>query len=315
MEARPVHHRCRADVCPARPRQAFVVLFRLYVRRLDARRRRATNWSRSARPISASPTRSCCRSTASSAATPPTGSARCARCVHEPDQGLVLEVAFEGLQRSTRHKSGLAMRFPRINRLRWDKPPGRGRPAGAAGDHARAYRTRAAVVTASAARPSARPNCAGAGMGDLARADRHRERGLHDRPSVATKLSPFPGFAERLADRRRGRRRRLAGYALVLYPPRSCSPDFIPSQLLPISAGAASGRFCWRRLSDAARRRRAGRCVSKFTSTTPARLRATKNRATGFSVGTTTIMTIMAMLCASRSRLVRKPGASAAPAK
>jgi len=44
--------------------------------------------------------------------------------VHEPDQGLVLEVAFEGLQRSSRHKSGIAMRFPRINRLRWDKPPG-----------------------------------------------------------------------------------------------------------------------------------------------------------------------------------------------
>jgi DNA ligase 1 len=44
--------------------------------------------------------------------------------VHEHDKGLVLEVAFEGLQRSTRHKSGLAMRFPRVNRLRWDKPPG-----------------------------------------------------------------------------------------------------------------------------------------------------------------------------------------------
>ena len=43
---------------------------------------------------------------------------------HEPKLGLVLEVAFEGLQRSTRHKSGIAMRFPRINRLRWDKPPG-----------------------------------------------------------------------------------------------------------------------------------------------------------------------------------------------
>ncbi|MBR1201227.1 MULTISPECIES: ATP-dependent DNA ligase [unclassified Bradyrhizobium] len=43
--------------------------------------------------------------------------------VHEPDQGLVLEVAFEGLQRSPRHKSGVAMRFPRISRLRWDKPP------------------------------------------------------------------------------------------------------------------------------------------------------------------------------------------------
>ena len=43
--------------------------------------------------------------------------------VHEREQGLVFEVAFEGLQRSTRHKSGLAMRFPRISRLRWDKPP------------------------------------------------------------------------------------------------------------------------------------------------------------------------------------------------
>jgi DNA ligase-1 len=42
---------------------------------------------------------------------------------HEADAGLVLEVAFEGLQRSTRHKSGIAMRFPRINRLRWDKQP------------------------------------------------------------------------------------------------------------------------------------------------------------------------------------------------
>ncbi len=38
------------------------------------------------------------------------------------DFGLVLEVAFEGLQRSTRHKSGVAMRFPRISRIRWDKP-------------------------------------------------------------------------------------------------------------------------------------------------------------------------------------------------
>ncbi len=35
---------------------------------------------------------------------------------------LVLEVAFEGLQASPRHKSGIAMRFPRIHRIRWDKP-------------------------------------------------------------------------------------------------------------------------------------------------------------------------------------------------
>ncbi|MFN3764443.1 MAG: cisplatin damage response ATP-dependent DNA ligase [Aliihoeflea sp.] len=42
----------------------------------------------------------------------------------EPDHGLVIEVAFEGLNRSTRHKSGVAMRFPRVSRLRWDKPAG-----------------------------------------------------------------------------------------------------------------------------------------------------------------------------------------------
>ena len=36
--------------------------------------------------------------------------------------GLVFEVAFEGLQRSARHKSGVAMRFPRISRIRWGKP-------------------------------------------------------------------------------------------------------------------------------------------------------------------------------------------------
>lgn len=42
---------------------------------------------------------------------------------HEAGTGLVLEIAFEGLQHSTRHKSGLAMRFPRISRIRWDKPP------------------------------------------------------------------------------------------------------------------------------------------------------------------------------------------------
>jgi len=42
--------------------------------------------------------------------------------VRAVDQELVLEVAFEGLQRSPRHKSGIAMRFPRISRIRWDKP-------------------------------------------------------------------------------------------------------------------------------------------------------------------------------------------------
>ncbi|OWV96955.1 cisplatin damage response ATP-dependent DNA ligase [Rhizobium sp. R693] len=40
----------------------------------------------------------------------------------DKDFGFVVEVAFEGINRSTRHKSGVAMRFPRISRLRPDKP-------------------------------------------------------------------------------------------------------------------------------------------------------------------------------------------------
>lgn len=41
----------------------------------------------------------------------------------EPDHGFVVEVAFEGINFSSRHKSGVAMRFPRISRLRTDKLP------------------------------------------------------------------------------------------------------------------------------------------------------------------------------------------------
>jgi DNA ligase-1 len=36
---------------------------------------------------------------------------------------LVFEIAFEGIQPSKRHKSGVAVRFPRIARWRRDKPP------------------------------------------------------------------------------------------------------------------------------------------------------------------------------------------------
>ncbi len=35
---------------------------------------------------------------------------------------LVLEIAFDSIHKSTRHKSGVAMRFPRVHRIRWDKP-------------------------------------------------------------------------------------------------------------------------------------------------------------------------------------------------
>jgi DNA ligase-1 len=42
--------------------------------------------------------------------------------VREVERGLVLEIAFDAAQLSNRHKSGVALRFPRVARLRWDKP-------------------------------------------------------------------------------------------------------------------------------------------------------------------------------------------------
>jgi DNA ligase-1 len=42
--------------------------------------------------------------------------------VRETDRSLVFEVAFDSVHGSKRHKSGVAMRFPRISRIRADKP-------------------------------------------------------------------------------------------------------------------------------------------------------------------------------------------------
>ncbi len=42
--------------------------------------------------------------------------------VREVERAMVLEVAFDAAQLSTRHKSGVALRFPRIARIRTDKP-------------------------------------------------------------------------------------------------------------------------------------------------------------------------------------------------
>ncbi|MES2905507.1 MAG: cisplatin damage response ATP-dependent DNA ligase [Pseudomonadota bacterium] len=42
--------------------------------------------------------------------------------VREVKPELVFELAFDGIFESARHKSGVAMRFPRISRIRWDKP-------------------------------------------------------------------------------------------------------------------------------------------------------------------------------------------------
>lgn len=42
--------------------------------------------------------------------------------VREVEKQLVFEVAFDSAHESNRHKSGIALRFPRIHRIRWDKP-------------------------------------------------------------------------------------------------------------------------------------------------------------------------------------------------
>ena len=42
--------------------------------------------------------------------------------VKEVAKELVFEVAFDSVHTSKRHKSGIALRFPRIHRIRWDKP-------------------------------------------------------------------------------------------------------------------------------------------------------------------------------------------------
>jgi DNA ligase-1 len=42
--------------------------------------------------------------------------------VREVAPSLVLEIAFDSIHRSKRHRSGVVMRFPRVHRIRWDKP-------------------------------------------------------------------------------------------------------------------------------------------------------------------------------------------------
>ena len=41
--------------------------------------------------------------------------------VREVKKELVIELAFDSVNKSLRHKSGFALRFPRVHRVRWDK--------------------------------------------------------------------------------------------------------------------------------------------------------------------------------------------------
>jgi DNA ligase-1 len=43
--------------------------------------------------------------------------------VHDVEPKIVMEIAFDQIQKSARHASGYALRFPRIKRIRWDKKP------------------------------------------------------------------------------------------------------------------------------------------------------------------------------------------------
>lgn len=42
--------------------------------------------------------------------------------VREVNKDLVVEIAFDAVHESSRHKSGVALRFPRFKAIRWDKP-------------------------------------------------------------------------------------------------------------------------------------------------------------------------------------------------
>ena len=42
--------------------------------------------------------------------------------VREIKKEIVFEIAFDSISESKRHKSGIALRFPRISKIRWDKP-------------------------------------------------------------------------------------------------------------------------------------------------------------------------------------------------
>ena len=132
MEARSAHHRRRADVCAARPRQALVLLFRLHVRGLDRGRD-----GEQLVPVGKAYfgftdeellqiDRFVRRNT-----TEKFGPVR--HVVHEPDQGLVLEVAFEGLAAlaaaQIRRRDAVSAHQPAA----LGQAAARGRPAGNAG--------------------------------------------------------------------------------------------------------------------------------------------------------------------------------------
>ena len=115
METRPAADRHGDDVCPARTRAAELVLFdytfgiwrgneivpvgKAYSGFSDEELRDLDKWVRGHTVNRFGP-------------------------VREVEKQLVVELAFDSAHESPRHKSGIALRFPRVSRIRWDKPAG-----------------------------------------------------------------------------------------------------------------------------------------------------------------------------------------------
>ena len=114
--------------------------------------------------------------------------------VHTADEGLVLEVAFEGLARSARHRSGVAMRFPPHRPPALGQAAARGGPAGDAGSAA-AHRSRRGAGLSPPAPPPGIAYC----VTQITRA-------THNRSVVANWRSSCSGLSERSSTVRAVRR-------------------------------------------------------------------------------------------------------------
>ena len=144
VEARPLHRRRRADVCPARlaasARRTIPTTPSGSGRDGDGRRRAGAGRQGLFRLHRRGAAR---RSTATCAATPSSGSARCARSCTSRHRGWCWRSRSKVCSARPGTSPGLAMRFPAHQPAALGQAAGRGRPAGDAGaDACRTKRAR-----------------------------------------------------------------------------------------------------------------------------------------------------------------------------
>ena len=235
--------------------------------------------------------------------------------VHKAEEGLVLEVAFEGLQRSTRHKSGLAMRFPRISRLRWDKPPGeadRLERLETMVQQIEQGRLAESAVVRQLSRPPLQRN-SGAAAYAMSMPCLRWSGSLQSRPSVTAKSAPLSHFATRDVHRcgRPRRSRRLRVGALFFAPQLARVYSIAVARVL--QRAGLGGRLLAAADKDATRRRcRAIRLeVREYAAR---RLDYTKGRAIVVSGNIRNITKTVLTRCVSKSSSSRNhASASASP--